>query len=404
MTREPAEILRFGDYEAGAFPAESNRLIVACSGIRGFNLGRGRFEWGRTLRALPEDANLLFVGNPARTWYATPQGRDDLIGHIERFRDARGVAEVTVMGLSMGATGALILGGRLAADRVLAINPRLRIGRAAAPWDGRNRDHVDAMGQPEIVEVVEHLSATTRHRIVCSLDSLEDLAHLSALFDRLDAHPGERGRFDILGYRGDHHLGLALHDREALTPVMRRLLADETGELPAIFAPVDAALCRLAREHLTHGDAGLTRAALAPREQKRATPTPLPFMRLLETDGVPFVHANQKLADEHLARLAARGWRATPEGLALNGAEGELLFRPFDFDAFDAVECTLAFAEPAEGLDVAVGGDPITPILSDGEGWTASFAWPGSAAGLTVARPSRPLLLTEVRFAGRRAA
>lgn len=117
---------RFGAYEGLYEPDEeaprAAHLVIALTGVGNTAEPLRHFEFHRSLMARP-GIDRVFLRDTLRSWYRCPEGRMALITHLRRLIRHRGYGTVTLLGLSMGAYGALALAEVLREARVVALSP-----------------------------------------------------------------------------------------------------------------------------------------------------------------------------------------------------------------------------------------------------------------------------------------
>lgn len=202
-------------------------LLVAFGGIRQ-GMGMPGFEFRRLLDGLACDQ--VFVRDVEQAWYqrgARPEARSirQLADALDRIRRERSYRRTVFVGNSMGGFGAMVLGGILDVDHVLAFSPQtfvqlpLRLIHGDRRWrDQVRRLHLRPRSHPRYRNVAWALRHHAPRNLtievhVSSQDSL-DLAHARYLAKRwpieLRVHrEGGHGLVRVL--RGDGQLEFILH-------------------------------------------------------------------------------------------------------------------------------------------------------------------------------------------------
>ncbi|MDQ1078455.1 hypothetical protein QE401_000981 [Pseudoroseomonas cervicalis] len=128
----------FGSYEAEFVAGEAAEcLVIAISGVRagtpitGFDFYNGLTRRRRT--------DTLFLRDQKRSWYNAEEGWDEVLRLIAATAAARPYRRIVVLGASMGAYGALLVGPLLPRAMVVALAPPIgidlaRLGRAVVRY------------------------------------------------------------------------------------------------------------------------------------------------------------------------------------------------------------------------------------------------------------------------------
>lgn len=128
----------FGSYEAEFVAGEAAEcLVVALSGVRvGTPITGFDFYNGLTRR---KRIDTLFLRDQLRSWYNAEEGWDAVLRLVAETAAARPYRRIIVLGASMGAYGALLLGPLLPRAQVVALAPPIgidlaRLGRAVVRY------------------------------------------------------------------------------------------------------------------------------------------------------------------------------------------------------------------------------------------------------------------------------
>lgn len=275
-----ARQFRFGDYEGLFEPVEhATHLVIALTGVGDTREPLKSYDFLRSLTA-QKHVDRLFLRDHQRSWYRCAEGREALIAHLHGLMAQGGYRQVTLLGLSMGAYGALSLGEVLTEARVVALSPPIsldtpRYGRFII----RHKRWLDANA---------HFAGTDlritgdrgRYLIILSDDEIIDIANLS-LFLEADWP----GLFVLPG--ASHNIAGALLKQGRLEPFMRRLaggapltaLAAAAGAYPA-YADCHAIQMLRARQFLYRGEVKAADECLADAVAAIGTGT-MPLVRLL---------------------------------------------------------------------------------------------------------------------------
>ncbi|MBE9603880.1 hypothetical protein IAI18_03320 [Acetobacteraceae bacterium H6797] len=246
---------RFGEYE-GLFeraPGKPEHLVVALTGVGNTSEPLKSFEFLRSLMPR-EDIDRVFLRDNLRSWYRCEEGRNLLIAHLRRLIRKGRYRLVTLMGVSMGAYGALSLGEALREARVVAMSPPIsldtrRYGRGVI----RHKKWLDANQHYEGTDL-RPLGEPGRFLILFGDDEVLDLANLERFIER-----GWPGVYLCPG--AAHNLAGTLAQRQRLGLFIDRLargepistLAAAAGAYPA-FSHCHAMQLLRARRHLYAGE------------------------------------------------------------------------------------------------------------------------------------------------------
>ncbi|WBV45094.1 hypothetical protein [Pseudoroseomonas cervicalis] len=362
----------FGSYETLLLrqPGAAH-LVIALSGVGDVSRPLSGFDFHNSL-PLIAGVDTLLLRDQARSWWQAPEGRAALEAYCRTVAQARAYRSVTLLGVSMGAFGALQIGAVLPQARVVALGP---------PWSAdirrhgrfvvRYKDWLDAAGDGAGAGSDARLVGDpARYLLLFGDEEPIDLANAD-LFRRADWP----GLFMLPG--GQHNLGAELKRRGALDRVLRLLalgaplpaIAGAAGALPVHAHAHGVAMLR-ARDSLYRGalaaaDAWLDDARAAVGEASG------PLNRLLWL---------RRGLDQDLGRLSllpraglARHRLVLPDGARL--------------------ELESSFASgPEKGLPVLLG-----PLV------LARLRWPGVARAelrLQAAAPPRPNAGASLALAG----
>lgn len=187
-------------------PAET--LVVAFTGVL-MGLGGVPFEFHRSISG--RGAAALFVRDPAQQWYQYPP--DVLEGVAARVRAAAataGAARIVMLGNSMGGFAALLFGGMVEADAVLAFSPQTCIDPVHTDALGDTRWRQWQAGIPTyfLGDLNDCRAPTGRTTICCGADEPLDLAHAQRL--------GWRHTLQVID-GCDHSVAAQLRDRGLLS-------------------------------------------------------------------------------------------------------------------------------------------------------------------------------------------
>jgi len=183
--------------------------------------GAAGFAYYRLLDALP--VSRVFVRDSTDRWYngAVPGLGDTVAEMAETVRAAigeTGATRVVTVGSSMGGYAALLFGGLLRADRVVALSPQTLLDRRfplSPPADVTPQ-------VPDLRSVVA-AAVDTDVLVVTGADDLVDAFYVG----RLAGLPTVRS---LAVPDASHTFADELHRRERLTPVLHALLAGEVPE------------------------------------------------------------------------------------------------------------------------------------------------------------------------------
>ncbi|WP_159995646.1 alpha/beta hydrolase-fold protein [Roseomonas sp. 18066] len=391
----------FGGYELDFVPAEGEaegQLVIAATGLHAAGAPITVFDYRNSLMARP-GLDRVFLRDQKQSWYNAEEGWDALVAALRGLVAAGGYRQVTILGVSMGGYGALLLAATLPEARVLALSPSFTTD--SAPF-GRG-----IIRYPQWFDD-GHPAPRPRAELT------GDPARLLCLF-------GDRDVWDVVNARaffdagwpqvffcadGSHELGVYLKQAGRFARVMDRLL--QGAPMTAVAAAAGAYLafshCQAfallaARRALYAGELEAADRFLHYARQAPTTPAPRSLALLGQLrDGLapPTRDAAQAfLADPGAAvpLPAGDGWEATlssPEARAIGasvqaGPLALLRIRPAAPLAGEAAEIgklrlRLRFAVP--------------PAASAGSGAISAYAAEPGARPRLLARaedPAQPL-------------
>ncbi|WP_159998316.1 hypothetical protein [Roseomonas sp. 18066] len=270
----------FGSYEAEFVEGDAaDCLVIAVSGVRGGTPITG-FDFYFGLLRRPQ-ADRLFLRDQKRSWYNTAEGWDDLASFIAALAAAKPYRRIAVIGVSMGAYGALLLGALLPQAVVVAMAPPIgvdtaRFGRYAV----RYKQWLD-LGEALPRGAALLTGDPARHLLLFGDQDVIDLENAR----RFHA-AGWPGLFMLPD--GPHALSVQLQQRRQLDPFLDALIAGApTAELAAlcgahaVHAHCQAFRLLAARDHLFAGEWAAADTALADAAAAPWAPQQLAVMRLL---------------------------------------------------------------------------------------------------------------------------
>jgi hypothetical protein len=263
LATEPQERVQFGSYEAVFLAGAGARdLVIALTGVGDVSKPFASFDFTRTLEQRP-GLDKILMRDHARSWYRSPEGRAAMIGWCRGRAAAGGYRSVTLLGISMGAYGALALGAEMPEARVVALAPPFsldtaRFGRAVV----RHKAWLDR--QPPLAGTDARLVGDpARYLLLFGDDEMIDLYNL-----RLFQQAGWPGLFVCPG--GEHNLGSFLARQRRIGGVVDLAAAGApAAELAAaagayaVFPHCHALQMLAAREALWRGEPAAADRALA---------------------------------------------------------------------------------------------------------------------------------------------
>ncbi|WP_419896677.1 hypothetical protein [Roseomonas sp. USHLN139] len=122
----------FDGYElefAPAAEAPARQLVIAVTGLRRAGEPITAFDFHASLMARP-GIDRLFLRDQRQSWYNAEPGWDAMAAALRRQVAAGGYERATVLGVSMGAFGALLVGALLPEARVMALCPPVSVDLA----------------------------------------------------------------------------------------------------------------------------------------------------------------------------------------------------------------------------------------------------------------------------------
>ncbi|WP_307140488.1 hypothetical protein [Pseudoroseomonas cervicalis] len=346
-------------------------LVIALSGVGDVSRPLAGFDFHNSVPPIG-GVDTLLLRDQARSWWQAPEGRAALEAYCRQVAQARPYRSVTLLGVSMGAFGALQFAALLPQARVVAMGPPYSADlRRHGRFVVRYKEWLDTAGEAAGAGSDARLVGDpARYLLLFGDDEPIDLAN-AALFQQAGWH----GLFMLPG--GQHNLGGELKRRGALDRVLRLLalgaplpeVAAAAGALPVHAHAHGLAMLR-ARDCLYRGEQAAADAWL---EDARAA--------VGEASGP----LNQLLwlrrgLDQDLGQLS----RLPRAGLALHRL-------PLPGGAQLELESSFA-SGPRTGLPVLLG-----PLV------LARLHWPGVARArlrLQAAAPPRPNAGAKLALAG----
>jgi len=246
---------RFGEYE-GLFeraPEGAEHLVIALTGVGNTSEPLKSYEFTRSLMPR-QDIDRVFLRDHHRSWYRCEEGRMALIGHLRRLIRRGKYRLVTLLGVSMGAYGALSLGEALREARVVAMSPpfsldTVRYGRGII----RHKKWLDANAHHAGTDL-RQLGEPGRFLILFGDEEVLDLANLERFVERQwpGVHVCPGASHNLAGTLAYHkRLGLFIDRLARGEPVSA--LAAAAGGYPA-FSHCHAMQLLRARRHLYAGE------------------------------------------------------------------------------------------------------------------------------------------------------
>lgn len=213
---------RFGVYEVAVHSASnSHRALITLGGIGDMATGHIPFEFQHTAQQALPNVHGIFIRDTARSWYNHPEGWAELVAHLKQYLAQHHISEVTLMGLSMGGFGALVLSLYLPATQVVALSSRTRLLKKPH-FDHRNIELVRAIPAIAHQNPLKHLNPATRYTLVFSIDEKEDTVH---------AGRGLKHSVQLLATRGDHNIGHALQVENKLEDFVKTIVMEGSAAL-----------------------------------------------------------------------------------------------------------------------------------------------------------------------------
>jgi pimeloyl-ACP methyl ester carboxylesterase len=225
------EVLEFGNYRAHFVAADADRLVISMAS-RGRVAGESQFEWGSTFNRLGLKSNFLYVKDISNSWYADPDGWDDLCEFVLTIIRERNIKWTVAFGLSMGGYGALLLASRLPLNRVIGFGPQTCIG-AEAPFDQRFQADWNMIKDPTFTNAIDLNYGNCEIVLIACSEDLTDVQHISFFPD----NDPLIHKFMLL----DSHHFRHMHTIGALDDVLNHLLGGEdANETPHVLRPKKA--------------------------------------------------------------------------------------------------------------------------------------------------------------------
>ncbi|ONG52453.1 hypothetical protein BKE38_14525 [Pseudoroseomonas deserti] len=397
----------FGGYEldfAPAAGAPAEQLVIAVTGLRRAGEPITGFDFHASLMARP-GIDRLFLRDQRQSWYNAEDGWAALAAALRGQVAAGGYARVTVLGVSMGAFGALLVGALLPEARVVALCPPVSVdlakrGPAIIRYQRWFADDQPAL-RPDAV-----MSGDPK-RFLCLFGDLDVIDVANA-----EAFHAEGWPQVFICPDGGHELGAFLKQAGRFNRVLDRLL--EGAPLTAVAAAAGAYLafshCQAfamlaARRHLYAGERAAADRFLHDARQAPTAPVPRSLTLLgrlreaLAPPGRDTLAQFLAAANQSVPMATVEGWEAELLGLEARamghavqaGPLALLRLRPTappdgGLDSIGRLRLRLRFALPPAGSAVAA---PEENAIS------AFWAEPGGKPRLLARAedPAKPLLV-----------
>jgi hypothetical protein len=258
-----------------------------------------------------------------------------------------GINRTTLIGLSMGGTGALILARDIDSDLVIALSPQALIDPVLGQWDHRFLDLRRRISRFRVPDTSCVLRANGDYRLIFSFDDPVDMRHAAVFARHLN-----RGRLSVV--RGGHNVGHEMARRQVLDDFIFDLIEGHADDLQryGIFASSDYVFDIAEREDVENAakilELGMSRPDLLPAFCYRRYQDEI-FNLFLKrgrsyTDVMallPFpMHASQVVTANELLLYAVHGWAA--DDLWSVGRHHLIRMRIMDLSAFPMARLSLA--------------------------------------------------------------
>ncbi|MBE9606634.1 hypothetical protein IAI18_17350 [Acetobacteraceae bacterium H6797] len=269
----------FGDYDGYFLPGEeSEHLVVIFSGVGDPKAPVPTHDFRRSMLRQPQ-VGRIFLRDLKRSWYQNPNGRDALLRRIRQIYRGREFRALTLLGVSMGAYGALWFAQELRNARVVAMSPppSLDLERHGA-FMVHNRQWL-LENQATAGTDLRIVGNPARYLILYGDESATDIANM-----RLMMQGGWPGLYVCPG--AEHNIGSYLIQQGRLHDFAGRLCAREPFEAMAAAAGAYPAFdhCHSlqmlrARGHLYRGE--MAEAGICLDDAKAAVGTRSPALTRL---------------------------------------------------------------------------------------------------------------------------
>jgi hypothetical protein len=370
---EAGECLDFGDYRILVKPGTVPALFISAAGIGNPFADTPSelsmvFEWQGALRRLGAPEHAIFVQDRRRSWFNSDRGWRELIGFLREYVRRHRIEHTLAFGLSMGATGAILVDRELGCDTVVALSPQCVVG-VGPGHDPRFQFLWEKIERIAHADLARALRPGARCRLLFSVDTPEDVGHARALL-------ASGANVTPWAVHGPHNLGVEMHRFGRLDDFVAAVVREDAGALASLgfFRPDEALFA------LESGDAPSRRHRVVDLGLRR--PEQLPeycyeeFGAGCPGDFFP-VHCAQVVAVDALARYAVHGWIRAPEGgLRSQGPTQVVRMRVMDLEArgarvqleieVDGMPRVVGVEAGSRDLEIVLG----SPDIPQGARWT----------------------------------
>jgi hypothetical protein len=222
-------IVNFGSYRAKIKPGNVPSAIVSLAGVGHPAADNGSliamsFEWEHTLQRLERREHVIFLQDTGRSWFNDAPGWDELVSFLNNYFASNRITHKVALGLSMGATGSIILGSHIRFDKVIGMSPQALIPCDDCPWDDRFTEFRKRIRMIRFTDTSRIIEDGDRYQFIFSFDDPIDMRHAS-VFHRTAS------KLDLAMVRGAHNIGSEMARRRSLDRFVYDLLQNEHGHL-----------------------------------------------------------------------------------------------------------------------------------------------------------------------------
>lgn len=169
-------IYKFGVYELLVVSGSESSLIVSCAGVGNIQADTIKFEFKKSLEMVANDSHQIFIKDNSRSWYTNKKGRDALVSFLKKYVKNNHINQSTILGLSMGGYGALVIDSLMHFDRVAVLASRSCL-KGSASFDSRNKKLINKVKPSQYDSIEKFVTDAKRVHMVFSMDDRSDLLH-----------------------------------------------------------------------------------------------------------------------------------------------------------------------------------------------------------------------------------
>ncbi len=371
----------FGTYRAKVVPGDIPDAIISVAGVgrpaADHNGGVAMsFEWERTLQRLNRREHIIYLQDTRRSWFNETAGWDELICFIKDYFETNHISRKVALGLSMGATGTIIVDSCIKFDKVIGLSPQALVACDLCPWDDRFFEYRDRIKYMKFPDTSRMIRREGEYQFLFSFDDAIDMRHAGIFYQA-----AKNVTFSMV--RGDHNIGSEMARRNVIDKVVHDLLEGDSRDLVklGILRPSNYLLDIIGRPDVVDRrnvlEFGLARPFELPQylydifheeclndQLDRGNS----YDRAIGATPYP-VHAAQIVSGGELAHYAVHGW-SSDDGWSV-GLHHVIRMRVMDYNLFPNARLQLIL-EPLiherhqrQRLQVSVGRKLVADVVAE---------------------------------------